>query len=108
MRPKGTAAELEKRRLHAMELLEQGEAPAVVARCLGIRATSLQRWRRMVRQGKDLTAKPATGAKRRLTDAQLRELEQLLLQGATAQGFPNEWWTASRVAQLIRRHFGVQ
>jgi len=108
MRPKGTAAELEKRRLHAMELLEQGEAPAVVARFLGVRTTSLHRWRRLVRQGQDLTAKPGTGAKRRLSDSQLRELERLLLQGATAHGFPNELWTASRVAQLIRHHFGVQ
>jgi transposase len=108
MRPKGTAVELEKRRLHALELLAQGETPAVVARCLGVRATSLHRWRRMARRGNNLAAKPGTGAKRRLTDSQLRELERLLLEGATAHGFPNELWTAARVAQLIRQHFGVQ
>jgi hypothetical protein len=37
----------------------------------------------------------------------LVELEQLLLKGAPAHGFPNELWTAARVALLIQRHFGV-
>ncbi len=108
MRPTGTAAELERRRHHAVALLEQGEAPAVVARILGVRATSLHRWRRMARQGHDLAAKPPSGAKRRLTDSQLGELEQLLLKGATAHGFPNELWTSARVTQLIYGHFGVK
>src|SRR5229473_708812 len=108
MRPKGTAAELERRRRRAVELVEQGEAPAVVARILGVTRSSLHRWRRMVRRGPGLAAKPATGARRRLTDAQLADLERLLDQGAPAHGFPNELWTSTRVAQVIRRHFGVQ
>jgi transposase len=62
----------------------------------------------MARQTQGLTAKPVPGAKRRLTDPQLSELEQLLLKGAPAHGFPNELWTAARVAQVIKRHFGVE
>src|SRR5258708_6352115 len=108
MRTKGTAAELERRRRRAVALLEQGEAPAVVARILGVRATSLHRWRRMARQAEGLAAKPVPGAKRRLSDSQLSELERLLRQGATAHGFPNELWTGARVAQLIKRHFSVK
>lgn len=108
MRPKGAGAELERRRRQAVSLLEQGEAPAVVARILGVRATSLHRWRRLARQEAGLAAKPPSGAKRRLGDSQLKELEQLLLKGPTAHGFPNELWTAARVAQLIQRHFGVK
>ncbi len=107
MRPKGTAVELERRRRRAVELLEQGEAPAVVARILGVRPTSLHRWRRLARQADGLAAKPPSGARRRLSDAQLGELEQLLLKGAPAHGFANELWTAARVARLIQRHFGV-
>src|SRR5215210_7074282 len=102
MRTKGTAAELERRRRRAVELLEQGERPALVARILGVRRTSLHRWRRMARKANGLSAKPAPGAKRRLTDTQLGELEQLLSKGAPAHGFPNELWTAARVALLIR------
>src|SRR5262245_58751715 len=108
MRPRGTSAELERRRRRAVQLLEQGEAPAVIARIFGVRPTSLHRWRRMARQQHGLDAKPATGARRRLTDLQLRELEALLRQGATAHGFPNEMWTAARVARIIDRHFGIR
>jgi transposase len=107
MRTKGTAAELERRRRRAVELVEQGEAPAVVARIMGVTRPSLHRWRRMVRGGAGLAAKPAAGARRRLTDTQMRELEGLLDEGAPAHGFPNELWTSARVAQVIRRHFGV-
>jgi transposase len=32
----------------------------------------------------------------------------LLLQGAKAHGWHNELWSAHRVAQVIRRHFGVE
>ncbi len=108
MRPKGTAAELERRRRRAVALLGQGEAPAVVARILGVQRTSLHRWRRLARQADGRAAKPPSGARRRLTDAQVAELEQLLLQGASAHGFRNELWTAARVARLIQRHFGVR
>src|SRR6266540_7059398 len=86
MRPQGTAAELERRRRRAVALVAQGEAPAVVARILGVTPSSLHRWRRLARQGDTLAAKPVPGAKRRLTDSQLSELEQLLRRGATHHG----------------------
>lgn len=108
MRPKGTASELERRRRRAVKLLEQGEAPATVARLLGVLPTSLHRWRRLARRAEGLSAKPVRGARRRLTDLQLSELEQLLRQGPTQHGFPNELWTSARVAQVIQRHFGVE
>jgi transposase len=62
----------------------------------------------MARQDHGLDAKPAPGARRRLTDSQVKGLEGLLDKGAPAHGFPNELWTAARVAQVIRRHFGVE
>src|SRR5438552_14341379 len=108
MRPKGTAEELERRRRRAVCLLEQGEPPCVVARILGVSRPSLHRWRRMARQGHGLGPKPVPGARRRLTDSQMKELEGLLDQGAPAHGFPNELWTAARVALVIRRRFGVE
>jgi transposase len=108
MRPQGTALELERRRRRAVELVEAGEAPTVVARILGVTTSSLHRWRRMARQPQGLVARPASGAKRRLSDLQLSQLEQLLRQGAPAHGYANQLWTAARVAALIRRHFGVE
>jgi transposase len=107
MRPKGTAAELERRRRRAVELVEQGESPTQVARILGVTPTSLHRWRRLARQPHGLDAKPAPGPRPRLTDQQLRQLEQLLLQGAKAHGWHNQLWTADRVTRLIRQRFQI-
>jgi transposase len=107
MRPKGTAAELERRRRRAVELVEQGESPTVVARILGVRPSSLHRWRRMAQQPHGLQAKPVPGPIPRLSDYQLHKLEYFLRQGAHQHGWPNRLWTAGRVAQLIRQRFGI-
>jgi transposase len=68
----------------------------------------LYRWRQAARSGPDgLAAKPHPGPTPRLSDAQLAPLQGLLLPGATAHGWANALWTAQRVAEVIRRHFGV-
>jgi transposase len=107
-RPVGTAAELERRRRRAVETLRRGESPTTIARILGIDRSSLYRWHTAAARDPDaLAAKPHPGPTPRLSDDQLRDLERLLEQGAKAHGWPNQLWTAARVAQLIRRHFGV-
>jgi transposase len=107
MRPKGTAAELERRRRRAVELVERGESPTTVARILGVLPSSVHRWRRMARKPHGLDATPVPGPTPRLTDYHLRKLERLLRQGAKKHGWPNDLWTADRVARLIRERFGV-
>src|SRR5215469_1007497 len=107
MRPKGTSAELERRRRRAVELVEQGESPTTVARILGVRTPSIHRWRRMARKPHGLDAKPVPGRPPQLSDYHLRKLERLLLQGAKKHGWPNQLWTADRVARLIRQRLGV-
>lgn len=107
MRSQGSAAELERRRRRAVQLVEAGERPSVVARILGVTRSSLARWRRLSQSPDGLTAKPALGPKPRLTEEQLAALTVLLRQGAVAHGWPNHLWTAKRVAVLIHRHFGV-
>jgi transposase len=107
MRPKGTAVELERRRRRAVELVEQGESPTVVARILGVRTASIHRWRRMAQKPHGLDARPLPGPTSRLSPYHLRKLERLLRQGAKKHGWPNELWTADRVARLIQQRFGV-
>ena len=90
-------------------MIKRGESPTVIARILGVRRTSLYRWKKMAQATPEgLAARPHPGPKPRLTAEQLRELETLLRQGATAHGWPNALWTARRVAEMIRRHFGVE
>jgi transposase len=99
---------LERRRRRAVALVDQGESPSTLTRILGIARPSLYRWRQAAASGPDgLAAKPHPGPTPRLNNAQLQELEDLLLDGATAHGWPNELWTANRVTEVIRRHFGI-
>lgn len=107
MRPKGTSAELERRRRRAVELVEQGESPTTVARILGVRTPSIHRWRRMAQKPHGLEARPIPGRAPRLSPYHLRKLERLLRQGAKKHGWPNELWTADRVARLIQQRLGV-
>ena len=108
MRPIGTAQELERRRRRAVELMEQGESPTVVARILGVCRTSLYRWRAMAHASPDgLAARPHPGPTPGLTADQLKELVGLLREGAVAHGWKTQLWTADRVAALIERRFHV-
>ena len=106
-RPIGKAEELERRRRRAVALARAGEDRATVARILGVHPKTLERWLRLDRQGPHgLASRPLLGHAPRLSDAQLAQLEKLLLEGAKRHGWHNELWTASRVARLIERRFG--
>lgn len=85
-RPLGTAAELEQRRRRVVEALNRGERPTVVARLLGVNRQSLYRWRRMAEHGREVLKAKRRGPNPQLSDEQLHELEQMLLQGAQALG----------------------
>jgi transposase len=109
MRPIGTAEELQRRRLRAVELVEQGESPDDVARFLGCGRSSVYTWVKLAREGPGkLAAKPHPGPKPRLSPEQLSELEALLLKNPKAHGWRTELWTAARVAELVERHFQIR
>lgn len=99
--------ELERRRCQAVKAVGEGESPEAVARVLGVNRCSVYRWLKLAKQRDGLAAKTHTGPTPRLSPNQLDHLEALLLQGAKAHGWNTELWTCARVAQLIRRHFGV-
>src|SRR5262249_3136909 len=78
MRPVGTAEELQRRRIRAVELVQQGESPEDVAHFLGCGRSSVYTWVKLARQAPEtLAAKPHVGPKLRLSAEQLRELEAL-------------------------------
>ena len=77
-----------------------------MAKVLGVHRVSLHRWLRMARTPGGLDAKPVRRPPA-LSDDQLHQLENLLLQGASQHGWPNDLWTAARVTAVIRRHFGI-
>jgi transposase len=109
MRPIGTAEELERRRRRAVELVKRGESPAEVAYFLGCGRSSVYTWLKLDREdARKLAARHHAGPKPRLTAEQIKELEGLLLQGAKSHGWHNDLWSAHRVAEVIRRRFGVE
>ena len=108
MRPKGSAQELERRRLRAVELLEQGHSQAEVARMVGSSESSVHRWRKAARRGAaGLRPKPHPGRPRGLKPVQHRQLARVLSKGAMAHGWSNDLWTAERVTEVIRRYFDL-
>jgi len=110
MRPQGSPKELQQRRLRAIELLRQGLQPHEVASRLGVDRRSVRRWNRAHRQGgaSALNSKPVPGRPPKLSAEQRGELVNLVLQGPLAHGFQTDLWTCQRIAELIRRRFGVR
>ena len=110
MRPNGSAAELEARRRRAASLLAQGKSCSKVAELVGASLSSVKRWKAAWKKGgiESLAAKPHPGPAPRLSDSQRQQLLKILTQGPNASGYPTNLWTCSRVAKLIRKHFGVK
>jgi transposase len=110
MRPQGKPEELERRRWRAIELLKQGEPPVEVARQLQVDRRSVRRWKAAhAREGAaGLRSRPTPGRPPKLGDAEKKQLEEILLKGAKAAGFPSQLWTCPRVARVIARQFGVR
>jgi transposase len=99
----------EGRRQRAWELKEQGWKQQDIAAALGVTAGAISQWLKRGReQGVDgLRRHPAPGRQPRLTPEQLAQVPALLARGAPAWGFVGEVWTCRRVADVIRRTFGV-
>lgn len=109
MRPQGSPAELERRRIRAIDLLRRDVAVHVVADRLGVDRRSVRRWKRAYRsQGRGgLRARPAPGRPPKLTAAQRRQLTRLVVAGPEAAGYRTSLWTCRRIVDLIRQHFKI-
>jgi transposase len=98
------------RRLRAAELFAAGLRQAEVARQLGVSRQSVSDWHaRWQAGGPDaLRSQGSTGPTPRLSDRQLGQVEQVLLKGATANGFTGGLWTLDRITLVIERLTGVR
>ncbi len=100
----------EGRRLRAWELWRQGWKQKDIATALGVSKGAVSQWltRAKVEGREGLRRHVASGPQPKLVNAQLEQLPQLLNQGAEALGFRGDVWTTARVAEVIKREFGVQ
>lgn len=100
----------EERRKRAWELKKQDWQQKEIAVALGESKGAVSQWMKRGREGgrEALTAHPPTYAKPKLTVEQKAQIPQLLAKGAESYGFRGNVWTASRVAVVIERTFGVK
>lgn len=110
MRPKGSAVVLEARRRWAVGLLAKGKTCPEVAELVECSLSSVKRWKAAWKKGgvDAVAAKAHPGRTPRLSRNQKRQLEKILLRGPLASGYTTDLWTCPRVAQVIRRRFGVK
>ena len=92
-----------------MQQVLHGQTQSAVALASGVHPVTIAKWMARHRAEGDpgLAAKPAPGRPRYLTPEQDRRVRQWLADKPTAHGFPTDLWTARRVAELIRRTFGI-
>jgi transposase len=99
----------EGRRLRAFELHQEGWKQKDIADALGVSKGAVSQWLKRAREGgiEALRHCKPPGAPSRLTPEQRAQLPQLLAQGAQSFGFQGDLWTLPRVAEVVRREFGV-
>ena len=109
MRPQGTAQELERRRLRAIDLLESGNTYREVAKILDASLSSIADWARAYRNKglNGLKPKPVPGRPAELTERQRQQLEKILLKGSLKVGYSTDLWTLKRIAEIIEKRFRV-
>jgi transposase len=100
----------EERRKRAWDLKQHGWKQQTIAQALGVSEGAVSQWLKRGRDGgrAALNAHPPKGVPARLSAEQKAQIPLWLAQGAEAYGFRGNVWTASRVAQVIYRNFGVR
>jgi transposase len=100
---------LEKRRFHAIQMLERGLRQAEIARQLRVVPQTVARWVHDYRSGGKSALRKAgrAGRKPRLSEQQRQQLEKLLVAGPEQLGYETPLWTCPRVAHLIEQEFAV-
>jgi transposase len=99
----------EARRFRAWQLKEKGWKQANIAEALGVTPAAVSQWLKRAREGgvRALRTRSGSGAKPRLTAAQLERLPELLSAGPEAYGFRGDVWTRARVGAVIKKEYGV-
>ncbi len=110
VRPRRDASLMEQRRLAAIPRFERGEPLSSIARQLAVSRQAVFVWAQQWHRGGEagLHRRPRPGRPPKLARTQLALLPRLLAQGAEVHGFSSRIWTTQRVADLIRRRFGVR
>jgi transposase len=98
-------------RMEAADLIEAGASDGEVARRFRVTRMSANRWRRALAAGgrAALASKGPAGGPGKLSPVQVRELVAVLEAGPAVWGWDeDQCWTLARIAEVVRRRFGVE
>jgi transposase len=100
----------EERRRIAFRMFQRRVPKATIARQLGVSYVTVWRWEtRWTAEGPDAWREHEhPGSEKRITPKQQKALLALLKRGARAYGYPTDLWTLKRVAEVIRKEYGVE
>jgi transposase len=103
-------AALERRRVKAADLLQQGLSQSEVARRVGAHRQSVSQWAEALREKgrKGLKRAGRAGRRARLKAEDLKRIERGLKRGPEALGYGTSLWTSARVAHLIEEECGIR
>ncbi len=101
---------MEKRRLAAAKLLNANWKRSEVANRFKVSVQTVSRWARKLAESGCETLRSAgcAGRKPRLSETGKERLKELLSKGPGQPDGGTSSWTLQRVAQLIKREFGIQ
>lgn len=103
-----TPEALESRRMKAVALFRKGVLQAGVAKHLGVSRTAVWYWHKAWEAGGiQALQKKKQGPHSKLSEKELRKVEQALLRGPTKYGYATELWTLKRITALIKMITGV-
>src|SRR5437773_4786974 len=109
MRSKGSPAELEHRRVLAVQRLLDGYSAEEVADFLAVSQRSVRRWFEDFRHAgwTGLAGQPVPGRPRKLSRTQEKIVLRWLKDSPAKFGFATELWTCARLSQLIEEEWEI-
>lgn len=104
-----TRAQMEERRLKAVEMYRRHVRQSVIAQVLGVSRTSAGRWCRLLDHlgVGGLRTHPAPGRPCRMTEEQQADVVKLYEAGPRAAGIDRAFWTTGSLAQAVEQRLGV-
>src|SRR6516162_8842508 len=100
---------LERRRLQAADLLQQGLSQSEVARRVGVHRQAVSQWAEALRErGCKGLSKARVGRPLKLRAEDLRRIVRGLKRGPEVLGYGTSLWTSARVAHLIEEECRIR
>lgn len=101
--------EMEARRRKAVPYFKRGASERTIAKKLGVSPPAVHYWKAAWESDKQDGLKAGKyGPSFKLTEKQEKEVRKKILRGASAYGYPGDYWTLSRLTDAVASWTNVQ